>query len=324
MNLLELDESPVADVEVIGENSADNFMAANTRLTSYNKLKDSCIIPVFSKDNESTISHPEFISTVQEAAREAFSGQSIRNPCIRVSHPVKGRIPEAMGKPAKQLLDNEKTIYYERMGFIMDIPSMIEEVGDNRLNLSVGGVRAYNLENLYNRKSEERFKVFVGFQNQVCTNLCIFTDGYVGDLKVRTLSELKDQVKNLFAGFNADRQLSIMNSLPEYSISEEEFARLVGKARMYQYLPSKVKKEIPAIHLGDSQVSTVVRDYYRDESFSRDENGNINLWKLYNLFTGAAKSSYLDTFLDRNVGSSGFITRMMESIRTKQVFWYLN
>lgn len=272
MNLLELDESPVADVEVIGEKSADNFIAANTHLTSYNKLKDSCIIPVFSKDNESTISHPEFINTVQEAAREVFRGQSIRNPCVRVSHPIKGRIPEAMGKPANQLLENEKTIYYERIGFLIDIPAMIEEVGENSLNLSVDGVRAYNLENLHNRKSEERFKVFVGFQNQVCTNLCIFTDGYIGDLRVRTLSELKEQVINLFTSFNVDRQLSIMNSLPEYSISENEFARLVGKARMYQYLPSKVKKEIPAIHLGDSQVSTVVRDYYKDESFSRENN----------------------------------------------------
>ena len=33
----------------------------------------------------------------------------------------------------------------------------------------------------------------------------------------------------------------------------------------------------------------------------------INLWKLYNLFTGANKMSYIDTFLDRGVGCQSFV-----------------
>jgi hypothetical protein len=48
---------------------------------------------------------------------------------------VKGRIPEAIGKPAKDLLEHEKTIYYERMAFMMTIPSITEMVNGNRLSL---------------------------------------------------------------------------------------------------------------------------------------------------------------------------------------------
>ncbi|MBA3971941.1 MAG: DUF3871 family protein, partial [Bacteroidetes bacterium] len=45
--------------------------------------------------------------------------------------------------------------------------------------------------------------------------------------------------------------------------------------------------------LSDTQLGTVVKDFYRDNSFCKDADGNINLWKLYNLFTGSNKSSYI-------------------------------
>ena len=42
------------------------------------------------------------------------------------------------------------------------------------------------------------------------------------------------------------------------------FAKLIGRARMYNFLSTSQKKQIPAIQLGDSQISTVVRDYFSD------------------------------------------------------------
>ncbi len=323
MELLELNESPIVEVEMQEEISSDQFITANTRLINYNELRNKCAIPVFAKDNESTISHPEFIGAVRSEVRKFFNDKKVLEPCIRVSHPIKGRVPEAMGKPANMLAENEKTVYFERMGFVMDIPELKETVNGNTLSLTVGGVRAYNTENLHSRKSEERFKVFIGFKNRICTNLCIFTDGYSADIRVRTVSELKDYVTQLITGFNADRQLSMLRTLSAHSISESQFAKLIGKARMHQYLPAKMKQEIPSIHLGDSQVNAVVKDYYQDDSFCRDDRGNINLWNLYNLFTSAVKTSYLDTFLDRNVGSTEFISQMAESIRNRKEFWYL-
>jgi len=304
MELLEINESPLAEVDVIEEVSSDQFIAANTKLINYERLMNGCMIPVFAKDNETTISHAEFISSVQSVLDKVYYDQHILAPCIRVSHPIKGRIPQAMGKPANMLEEYEKTIYYERMGFVIEIPGISEMVNGNSLSLTIGGVRAYNIENLHNRKVEERFKVFVGFKNRVCTNLCISTDGYASEIRVRSLSELKEYVYRLITQFDAKKQLSNLNSMSGYSVTESQFASLVGKARMYQYLPEKIKKAIPSLQLGDSQVSSVVRDYYKDDSFARDNNGNIDLWRLYNLFTSATKSSYLDTFLDRNVGST--------------------
>ena len=93
------------------------FIEANTKEVSVGHLKNECIIPVFSKDNEVTISHHSFIEAVYDAANEVFRGERIDNPDVRVSHIIKGRIPEAIDKPVNLLLDSNRTIYYERMMF---------------------------------------------------------------------------------------------------------------------------------------------------------------------------------------------------------------
>jgi len=55
-------------------------------------------------------------------------------PAIRLSHPIKGRIPEARNKPANELLDHEKTLYYESMAFVLEIPEVTVEVNGNTLS----------------------------------------------------------------------------------------------------------------------------------------------------------------------------------------------
>ena len=50
----------------------------------------------------------------------------------------------------------------------------------------------------------------------------------------------------------------------------------------------------------------------------------INLCKVYNLFSGATKSSYIDTFLDRNVGSLLFINSLVEHLRDNTKSWFLS
>ncbi|MHA4915613.1 DUF3871 family protein, partial [Enterococcus faecium] len=65
-------------------------------------------------------------------------------------------------------------------------------------------------------------------------------------------------------------------------------------------------------------------DYYRDNSFCRDINGNINLWKVYNLFTGVNKSSYIDSFLDRSVNAYNFVEQIKWALEGNQESWYIN
>lgn len=306
------------------DNANEHFINSNTEVVNLEDLRNRCIIPVFSKDNESTISHPEFINTMTEIGANFFSGETMFNPAIRVSHPVKGRIPEAMGKAVKDLTEEEKTIYYERMAFIIEFPNIAETINGNRLSLTIGGVRAYNHENLYSRKIEEHFKVFIGFKNHVCTNLCVSTDGLKKDIRVKSLSDLAFEVYQLLADFKIDRQLNQLHRMGDYYLTEKQFAQLLGRSRMYQYLPADMKKSIVPIPINDSQVSSIAREYYQDKSFSRNDNGDINLWKLYNLFTSANKSSYIDTFLDRGAGSTGFIQSIATHLETGTNSWYIN
>ena len=67
------------------------------------------------------------------------------------------------------------------------------------LSLTVGAVRAYNQENLYSKKTIEKFKIFIGFKNQVCTNLCISTDGFLSELRVSSIEQLQQKMIELFS-----------------------------------------------------------------------------------------------------------------------------
>lgn len=117
-----------------------------------------------------------------------------------------------------------------------------------------------------------------------------------------------------------------MKQLPEYSLAEQQFAQLLGKTRLYQHLPKKEKEkiQIPELIFNDSQFSTIAKDYYQDESFCRDSMGNINLWKVYNLFTQANKSSYIDTFLERNVNALNFTESIQNTMVDKSYHWFLS
>lgn len=325
MELINVQNSILPDESKVVETSDDRFILANTQPISYGELKHKCIIPVFSKDNESTVSHSEFIDTVGQASEKFFSAENILHPAIRISHPIKGRIPEAMGKPADVLLEEEKTIYWERMAFVYEVPGITSTVNGNKLSLSIGGARAYNSENLYGKKTEEHFKVFIGFKNHVCINLCISTDGFLDALTVMSVQELFNRVFQLLTRFDAEKQINHLSTLSEFTLTEHQFAQLVGKSRLYQYLPQKTKKSLDiVVPISDTQISTVGRDYYEDKSFCREESGDINLWKVYNLFTGATKSSYIDTFLDRNVGSLLFVNSLIDHIRNKRQSWFLS
>lgn len=300
------------------------FIQANTTEVSLQEIKDNHIIPVFIKDNEPLISHADFIETTLKVVSDVYSGEVINSPTVRVSHPVKGRIPEAKNKAANELEEWEKTIYFERMAFIIEVPSISDVIGGNTLSLTIGGVKSYGLDNLYSRKTDQHFKIFVGFNNRVCLNLKVWSEGYMGDLKVTTIGQLSACIRSLLEQHNAVFQLNQMKMLCDYSLSESQFAHLIGKARMYQHLPKDVQRDIPQLMFGDQQISSVVRDYYRDNSFCRDEQGNINLWRLYNLFTEANKSSYIDNFIDRSVNAYHFIEKIRWALTEKSNNWYLS
>lgn len=317
---------PVIATTVIQPTSTDRpFIQANTVVSSLQELRDKHIIPVFVKDNEPVISHTDFIEAMQKAVESVYPQQQILQPSVRLSHPVMGRIPDAKHKPAIELEEYEKTIYYERMAFVIEVPSYTSVIGGNTLSLTIGGVKAYNLDNLYNKKgADEHFKVFIGFQNKVCTNLCVWTDGYQADLKVNSAGSLLACIKTMIENYNPNYHLQQMEQLTQYSLTEQQFAQIIGRCRMYQHLPNHMRSNIPPMLLGDNQIGAICKDFYRDENFNKQEDGSISLWRLYNLFTGSNKSTYIDNFLDRSVNAYHFTEQIRFALQRQVYNWYLN
>ena len=291
------------DATVIETPKRSPFIEANTQEATLQHLRADCITPVFSKDNELTISHPSFIETVWDAANSFFVGEKIEAPEIRVSHVVKGRTPEAIHKRANELLESDKTIYYERMMFCIEVPTIYQDIEGNKLTLSIGGVRAYNHMNLYSKKTVEKFKVFIGFKNLVCCNLCVSTDGYLGQLEVSDTKDLFRSVLEMFNKYDAAKHIHLMQTLGNTTMSEHQFCQILGRMRLYQSLPTGMQKRLPRMLLTDAQVNSTARAYVNDENFG-GTSGELNMWKFYNLLTGANKSSYIDSFLDRSLNAT--------------------
>lgn len=301
------------------------FIEANTKEISLDVLSKECTIPIFAKDNERTIAHQEFIDIAQECATNFFNNEQIDKPEIRVSHEVKNRIPEAIHKSAKDLLEHEKTKYYERMAFVIRIPSITAKINGNELCLMIGGVRSYNQENLYSKRTYEKVQFFVGFNNMVCCNMCVSSDGFVSELRVGSYDELHSKIMEVLENYNAESHLKAMKELTNYSLTEHQFAQLVGKAKLYNYLPNDQKRVLPKLDFADRQINMIAKDYYGDKRFCSDENGEINLWNVYNLFTSATKTSYIDSFLNRNANAFQFSVGLANAINGDSDYhWFLS
>lgn len=326
-NLFENQLVPVLDEQVPNtqSTSGNTFILSNTREMDLPEIRDSHIIPVFPSTNEPLISHYQLIESMMEVTQRAFPAERINQPAIRVSHPIKGRIPEAKHKKAHELQPWEETIYYERMMFVIEIPSVTVTIGGNVLNLSVGAVKAYNLDNIYTKRqaSAQQFKVFIGFQNKVCCNMCVSTDGYKLESSIHTIDQLRYTIWCLLSSFKIEEQAGLLSNLTQFQLSESQFAQVIGRSRMYKHLPEGDKMSVAPMLLGDQQLGSVVKSYYQDDNFSREKDGAISMWKFHNLLTGANKQTYIDQFIDRAVNATDFNNELMLDLSGVKNSWYM-
>lgn len=86
--------------------SSVSFLDANTNPVTLEELTTQCVVPTWA-NQELTIAHQDFISCVHDAA-SSFMQETVNAPDIRCSHIVRGRIPQALGKKASELLECEK------------------------------------------------------------------------------------------------------------------------------------------------------------------------------------------------------------------------
>jgi hypothetical protein len=186
-------------------------------------------------------------------------------------------------------------------------------------------VKCYGDDKLNNKKgSAEHFKIFIGFAVKVCSNLCVWSDGAEIKLVVKSQGELMDAIMSMISHYNPESHLRAMQRFTEHNLTEAQFVQVLGRARLYNYLPIEVKKLIPPLLFTDTQLGSVAKDYFQDNSFCRNDAGDINLWRMYNLFTGANKSSYVDSFLERSVNAFDFTHQLQSGLSGGSTNWYLN
>ena len=317
----------IEDAIIIDEPSSikhSPFIEANTEEVTISHLQKDCIIPVFAKDNEILISHQNFIESIYEAAKDYYKGEEVQAPMVRVSHIIKGRIPSAISKKVIELTESDKTMYYSRMIFNIDIPTIHQDVNGNQLSLNISGCKSYDRDNLSGKLTPQKFSVAVGFKNKVCTNLCLSTDGFKDEIRAMNSQELYRETLELLGNYNIAKHIHLMQSLGNTYLTEQQFCQILGRMRLQNYLPQSMKSNIPNLLITDSQINNVAKQYIHDENFSGNE-GGISMWKFYNLLTGANKSSYIDSFLNRAVNATELSQGITDALnhRDDKYAWFL-
>jgi hypothetical protein len=327
---LQLDD--ISEVEVLDDNAQEdnhpNFIESNTQAITLGELAEKCIVPTFC-DNSLTISHQNFVMAVYKAAEEVF-GELTPIEC-RVSHPINGRVPTALNKKQNELTDQEKTIYYQRLAWVAHVSSISRQVNGQEVYLCIGGVRAYNEDKLYNRPSAMKFKIFVGWQVRVCSNLMLQCSGFTGTIDCMTESDIKQRSLELFSGFDPEKDdnLRLLENLQNTRITEDQFCHIIGRMRLYQALPLAQQKALPPFILGDQAVNAAVKEYVSNPNFGRKDGDDdtISTWDLMQLFNEAVKSSYIDRWLERNQNCTDFAIGISKALKyedSEGYDWFLS
>jgi len=292
------------------------FIVANTIPMELKEIREKHIIPVFSKDNTPLISQSQIVDTTFETLIDL--GYELSDPEIRVSHPIMGRIPDARNKQASELLPHEITQYFERMIFLLRIPKITSTVDKKELSLVVGGIKSYGWDNLgRDFKAVQHFKFFVGFQVRVCSNLCVWADGAVMELKASSSNLISFQIREMMKIYEPEKHINWLSDLGNYSLDTSQFAHFIGRNSMQPYAD-----DAPKHSLSTTQINSVVKGYYSDPHFGGES--EISLWNLYNLITESNKGSYIDGFLDRNISGERILEDLRSTLKSGTQSWYLN
>lgn len=327
---LGINDKDIIEAEVIEDedwgDKHPNFIESNTQAITLEELTNKNIIPTFC-DNTLTISHQNFIGSVVEVAKKVFGELTV--PELRVSHPIIGRVPSAQHKKASELRDDEKTTFYQRMAFCAHVRNLTRTINGETVHLCIGGVRAYNEDKLYNRQSTMKFKVFVGWQVRVCSNLMLTCDGNSGTIDCMTEADIMQKSLELFSGFNPHKEdtLCLLENLSSTTISEEQFCQIIGRMRLYQFLPLAEQKQLPPLTIGDQAVNAMVKNYISNPNFGKKEGEDFTAWNLMQLANEAVKQSYIDKWLDRNQNCTDFAIGIQKALNgedTEGYSWFLN
>ena len=133
----------------------------------------------------------------------------------------------------------------------------------------------------------------------------------------------------LFTAFNPHKEdtLRLLENLSSTAISEEQFCQIIGRMRLYQFLPLAEQKQLPPLTIGDQAVNAMVKNYISNPNFGKKEGEDFTAWNLMQLANEAVKQSYIDKWLDRNQNCTDFAIGIQKALKgedTEGYSWFLN
>jgi len=139
-------------------------------------------------------------------------------------------------------------------------------------------------------------------------------------------AEIYRGVLELLQQYDWARHIHLMKSLGEVSLSEHQFALLLGRMRLYNYLPTYKQRTIPELLITDSMVNNIAKQYIRDANFKANGEGELSMWNFFNLMTGAVKGSYIDSFIQRQVNATDIALGLTATLKgTDSTYsWFLS
>ena len=267
-----------------------NFIEGNTSAITLDDLKTKCIIPSFGITNELTLSHQEIAQSMYKAAAEKFGRGNLTEMDFRVSHPISGRTPNAIHKRKEDLLDHEKTLFYQRIAACMTVKSMSRTICGENTDLTIGFVRSYHTTNLYGSKVPEKITIYCGTSVRVCSNLCLTVNGLKDNIECLTAADVYQNASELLDSYqaNSEQDIESLEGLGRTRINTSQFSMLIG-----------LKK-------GED---------------------SINCFELLQCFNEACKQSYIHNWLPKNQNCTDLclnVQRVLEGDNENPYSWFLN
>jgi hypothetical protein len=272
--------------------------AANAKEVSVQELFN-CLVPKNERTNQHIVSQAELATITKDTLSNEYN---IGDATIVGSH------FHSMGNATKEDVGG----WYDRLVCIYDL-DVVQEISDSQLRLTAGFAIDYKSQSKLanNKKNEQVVTMFMGFQNNVCMNMCISSEGISHQLIFSSPSEFAALMKNNVQSYTIQmkRQIELLRSMEGKSMPVNKFEEMLGreliKSRMGNAQANKLTP-LNSTQWMDVASLTITDRRYR----INPEDKSVSAWQAYNLMTEAAKNSQLDSVVSTLSNCTKFVAKV--------------
>lgn len=305
------------------------FIEGNTDSISLSDLKTKCIIPTFGMTNELTLSHQDIAEGIYNAAAEKYGENNLSLMEFRVSHPISGRTPDAIHKKTNELLDHEKTLFYQRIAACLTVKNKSGILCGQDTDFTIGFVRSYHTTNLYGSKVPEKITLFCGTRVKVCSNMCLTVNGLRDNIECLTAADVLQNTTELLDSYqaHAEQDNEQLEGLGQTRINTSDFCRLIGRLRLFQALSVQEQHELPPMLLGDALCNEATRLFVSSQWGLKEGQDSISCFELLQCFNEACKQSYIHNWMPKNLNCTELclnVQKVLEGDNENPYSWFLS